>query len=76
LSLPPHNSNKDNLRLACQVAVVRGDLTVIKRTGFWGQKTDAIAEPSVPTNKPFFGEHLEYPLDRRAETSLDDGDGE
>ena len=67
LSLPPHNnssSSSSSLRLACQVQV-KGDLTVTKRTGFWGQNTDesSIAEGSVPT-KPF-GE-WEFLLDRKS----------
>ena len=41
LNFPPHNFSKNqssNLRLACQVQV-KGDITVKKRTGFWGQGT-------------------------------------
>ena len=38
LNFPPHGSSdqSSNLRLACQVQVM-GDITVKKRTGFWGQ---------------------------------------
>jgi ferredoxin len=35
LSFPPHDP-EDGLRLACQTRV-RGDLTVTKHPGFWGQ---------------------------------------
>ena len=62
LSLPPHSRQKKHnskLRLACQVQV-RGDLTVTKRTGFWGQG-EGIAPTSEATT--YFGE-LEYVLDR------------
>lgn len=68
LNFPPHKPpNNRRLRLACQVSC-EGDLTVVKRTGFWGQhegEVDAAAasaERRGPT--PPFGE-LEYILDRR-----------
>ena len=54
LSLPPGHgaNNADRLRLACQV-VVRGDLTVRKYAGFWGQHcregAPNIVQPTVPT---------------------------
>lgn len=38
LSVPPHDAD-DGLRLACQTRV-RGDVSVCKYPGFWGQHTD------------------------------------
>lgn len=38
LSVPPHDP-ESGLRLACQTRV-RGDVTVEKYPGFWGQHTD------------------------------------
>jgi ferredoxin len=38
LSAPPHDRDA-GLRLACQIRV-RGDVTVQKYPGFWGQHTD------------------------------------
>ena len=69
LSLPPHGGGlgeggggrTHSLRLACQVRVF-GDITVVKRTGFWGQR-DAIAEVSEAVT--YFGD-LEYVLDRKS----------
>lgn len=68
LSFPPHNSDSP-LRLACQVQV-RGDLHVVKRTGFWGQK-DEIAEVSEPSQP--FGE-LEFLLDNKSPPPRDCND--
>ena len=69
LSLPPHGSQSSKLRLACQVQV-RGDVTVTKRTGFWGQYAD-LAEKSEP--ETYFGD-LEFVLDTRSPSSgADDG---
>lgn len=63
LSLPPHGSPQQSpkLRLACQVQV-RGDINVIKRTGFWGQYQDLGSKSEAET---YFGD-LEYVLDRRS----------
>ena len=70
LSLPPHGGlslgegglgRLPSLRLACQVRVF-GDVTVVKRTGFWGQR-DAIADVSEAVT--YFGD-LEYVLDRKS----------
>jgi ferredoxin len=62
LSVPPGHGGElsKQLRLACQVSV-NSDLTVIKKTGFWGQYA-AIAEPSIPTLP--FGPAAEFVLDR------------
>lgn len=38
LSVPPHDPESD-LRLACQTTV-KGDITVEKGEGFWGQHTE------------------------------------
>jgi ferredoxin len=62
LSLPPHGGSQSSLlRLACQVQVL-GDITITKRTGFWGQH-GAIADLSEA--QTYFGE-LEYMLDRKS----------
>ena len=71
LSLPPHGGlglgeggsgrRPPSLRLACQVQVF-GDVTVVKRTGFWGQR-DAIADVSEAVT--YLGD-LEYVLDRKS----------
>lgn len=62
LNFPPHNfHNNEKLRLACQI-VPRGDIHVVKRTGFWGQKED-VAAPSTPQR--YFGD-LEYVLDNKS----------
>jgi ferredoxin len=42
LSVPPHDADT-GLRLACQTHV-RGDVTVEKYPGFWGQHTDSDPE--------------------------------
>jgi ferredoxin len=62
-AVPPHNfHNNTKLRLACQIQV-RGDIQVLKRTGFWGHKEDVVAAPSSPQH--YFGE-LEYLLDTKS----------
>ena len=64
LNLPPHGgsgSSSSSLRLACQVQV-QGDMTVTKRTGFWGQYNE-VAVGSMPTAP--FGE-LEFLLDDKS----------
>ncbi|MEO1067930.1 MAG: 2Fe-2S iron-sulfur cluster-binding protein [Cyanobacteria bacterium J06638_6] len=43
-SLPPHDRDRP-LRLACQTQV-RGDITVTKYDGFWGQGERAVWPPS------------------------------
>lgn len=66
-NFPPHNFHSNSkLRLACQIQV-RGDIQVLKRTGFWGQK-DALAVPSEP--KAYFGD-LEYLLDNKSPEAPD-----
>ena len=61
-NFPPHNfHNNSKLRLACQIQV-RGDIQVLKRTGFWGQNED-LAAPSSPQR--YFGD-LEYVLDNKS----------
>ena len=74
LQLPPHSNkggNRSNtLRLACQVQVIE-DVTVEKRSGFWGQHEDIVA-PTVP--EKYFGQ-LEYVLDTKSPpppTAVDD----
>ncbi len=63
LSFPPHDPEKQSplLRLACQVQV-RGNLQVMKRSGFWGQYDDL--SPSSK-HETYFGD-LEYFLDDRS----------
>jgi len=61
-NLPPHSFHDNSrLRLACQVRV-RGDIEVVKRTGFWGQR-GGVADPSQPRH--YFGE-FEYLLDSKS----------
>ncbi len=45
LNFPPHGSDDQSpdLRLACQVQV-KGNINVKKRTGFWGQDSEGLAE--------------------------------
>ena len=65
LKFPPHGSNyqSPNLRLACQVQV-RGDISVTKRSGFWGQASDGqLAERNDA--KLYFG-NLEYVMDNKS----------
>ena len=67
LAVPPGhgiNNNAQRLRLACQV-VVRGDVTVEKYNGFWGQY-DQLVHPSVPT-RPLGA--VEFVLDRTSPVS-------
>jgi ferredoxin len=66
LSFPPHGGDGQSpkLRLACQVQV-HGDITVTKRTGFWGQY-DELATKSDP--ETYFGD-LEFVLDQRSPDS-------
>ena len=77
-NVPPHNFHSESnqsLRLACQIQV-HGDVTVQKRTGFWGQQASIQSDLSIPT-KPF-GD-LEYILDRKSPAALnpkkDNNDG-
>lgn len=73
LNFPPHggagsgDASSTSLRLACQVQV-QGDITVTKRTGFWGQYNE-VAVGSVPTQP--FGE-FEFLLDDKSPPSQDD----
>ncbi len=64
LNFPPHGSEEQSphLRLACQVQV-QGDISVRKRTGFWGQDSKGLAEEFEP--QLWFGE-LEYILDDKS----------
>jgi ferredoxin len=68
LSFPPHGGENQSpkLRLACQVQV-HGDITVTKRTGFWGQY-DELAKKSDP--ETYFGD-LEFVLDKRSPVQED-----
>jgi ferredoxin len=63
LNFYPHGSNdqSSNLRLACQCQV-NGDICVTKRSGFWGQDSEDLAEEYDA--QLYFGE-LEYILDDR-----------
>jgi ferredoxin len=67
LNFPPHGSQdqSSNLRLACQLQV-QGNITVMKRNGFWGQDSP---ENSVAKDydeaELWFGE-LEYILDAKS----------
>lgn len=65
---PPHGSNAQspNLRLACQVQV-NGDIGVTKRSGFWGQHPEDLAEEYDA--QLYFGE-FEYILDDRSPPSM------
>ena len=69
LSMPPGHGGTDNdpsrLRLSCQIPV-RGNVTVQKFSGFWGQY-DQLVSPTVPT-RPFGP--AEYILDRTSPPSL------
>ena len=61
LNFPPHSSSEATFRLACQCRV-DGDLTVSKKTGFWGQgKEMAAAQQGIPV----FGD-LEFLFDSKA----------
>ncbi|CAJ1967446.1 unnamed protein product [Cylindrotheca closterium] len=64
LNFPPHGSpdQSPNLRLACQVQV-KDDIVIRKRTGFWGQDTDELAEGYDA--ELWFG-NLEYLLDSKS----------
>jgi len=64
LNFPPHGSSdqSSNLRLACQMQV-NGDISVQKRTGFWGQDTGDLAEEFE--SELWFGD-LEYILDDKS----------
>jgi len=72
LNFPPHGSKNQspNLRLACQVQVMRGDVTVRKRTGFWGQgdMDGDLAEEYEA--KLWFGD-LEYVLDDKSPEKME-----
>mmetsp|Transcript_29161 Transcript_29161/g.58228 ORF Transcript_29161/g.58228 Transcript_29161/m.58228 type:complete len:223 (+) Transcript_29161:206-874(+) len=65
LNFPPHGSEDQSpsLRLACQVQV-EGDITVKKRTGFWGQDTDGKLADEYNAEL-WFGE-LEFILDDKS----------
>ena len=65
LNFPPHGSpdQSPNLRLACQVQVQEEDIVVRKRTGFWGQDTEGLAE--AYDAELWFGD-LEYILDNKS----------
>jgi ferredoxin len=64
LKFPPHGSSdqSSNLRLACQIQV-NGDVSVKKRTGFWGQDTGDLAEEFE--SELWFGD-LEYIMDDKS----------
>ena len=64
LNFPPHGSasQSPHLRLACQVQV-RDDIIVRKRTGFWGQDSDDLADEYEA--QLWFGD-LEYILDNKS----------
>lgn len=60
LALPPHDATA-GLRLACQCRV-RGDVTVTKYAGFWGQHTATVVAAPEPSELPLG--NLEFVLDR------------
>lgn len=64
LNFPPHGSDdqSSNLRLACQIQI-NDSVTIKKRTGFWGQNTDELAEEFE--SELWFGE-LEFILDDKS----------
>ena len=70
LSVPPGHGNSNetsskHLRLACQIQV-KGNITVQKWNGFWGQYYNTtLSDGSIPT-KPFG--QLEYILDTKSPT--------
>lgn len=69
LNFPPHGSEdqSSNLRLACQVQV-QDDITITKRTGFWGQDAPTDDNSSLAESydaKLWFGD-LEYILDDKS----------
>ena len=70
LNFPPHGSSdqSSNLRLACQIQV-NGDISVKKRTGFWGQDTGDLAEEFE--SELWFGD-LEYIMDDKSPSQKDD----
>lgn len=72
LNFPPHGSEDQspNLRLACQVQV-EGDITVKKRTGFWGQDTDGNLADEYDAEL-WFGE-LEFILDDKSPKGKEGG---
>ena len=63
LAFPPHGgaNQSPNLRLACQIQI-RGNVTVTKRTGFWGQYEELANKSEAET---YFGD-LEFALDRKS----------
>lgn len=65
LNFPPHGSSDQsaNLRLACQVQVM-DDITIRKRTGFWGQGTTS--ELAEEYNAELWFGELEYVLDNKS----------
>ena len=65
LNFPPHGSSDQsaNLRLACQVQFM-DDITIRKRTGFWGQDTTSELAEEYDAEL-WFGE-LEYVLDNKS----------
>jgi len=70
LNFPPHGSSdqSSNLRLACQIQV-NGDISVKKRTGFWGQDTGDLAKEFE--SELWFGD-LEYIMDDKSPSQKDD----
>ena len=71
LKFPPHGSKdqSSHLRLACQVQI-NGDVTVKKRTGFWGQDTtNQLAEEYE--SQLWFGDY-EYILDDKSPPTTKD----
>ncbi len=71
--LPPHggiggNSRPTLLRLACLVQVF-GDGTILKKTGFGGER-DAVAEISEAVT---YVSDMEYLLDRKSPTLIPTG---
>lgn len=72
LNFPPHGSKEQspNLRLACQVQVMQGDVTVCKRTGFWGQG-DMDGELAEEYEAELWFGDLEYVLDDKSPEKME-----
>jgi len=77
LNFPPHKApNNERLRLACQVTLCEGDVSVIKYNRFWGQGDEAVPDVAEGEEgvRPPLGE-LEFVLDRTRRSSKMGGPG-
>eukprot|EP00980_Cylindrotheca_fusiformis_P030627 scaffold25127_cov132-Cylindrotheca_fusiformis.AAC.1 len=68
LSFPPHGSpnQSPNLRLACQVQVQEGNITIRKRTGFWGQDSSTTSNLAKEYEAELWLGELEYVMDNKS----------